>query len=286
MYKNVIARITGTCWAILPEKMSEIMAFLDSKINATITAADIEAAINRRATKFKNVRGDVAVIPLYGVMSQKINMMSEFSGGTSTEMFGAAFDEAISNPSYGAVVIDVDSPGGSVYGTTELSKKIYEARGKKPIIAVVNSLMASAATWVASAADEIVITPGGEAGSIGVLAVHVDQSQAEEKIGLKTTIIRAGKYKAEGNPHEPLSSEAIESMQSSVDAYYEMFTADVARNRGTTVGKVKSDFGQGRVMGAQACIQCGLVDRIATLEQVLNDIRPQGPSKAKRKAQS
>lgn len=280
MYENIIAGITSTCWAIMPQKMSEILSFLDAKINAQ----EIHVA-KRNATQFTNVRGDVAVIPLYGVISQKMNLMSEFSGGTSTELFGRAFDEAVANPKYSNIVIDIDSPGGNVYGVTELANKIYEARGKKKITAVSNSLMASAAYWIGSAAHEIIITPGGEAGSVGVLAVHIDQSKAEENFGLKTTIIKAGKYKAEGNPHEPLSAEATENLQSSVNAYYDMFTSDVAKFRSATQGDVKANYGQGRVMNAKDAVASGIADRIGTLEHVLTQMKPQGRSKAKARAE-
>lgn len=286
MYKNIIHGITSTSWAIMPEKMSEILSFLEAKINCDISAEDVEAAINRRASKFKNIRGDIAMIPLYGTIFQKAGLMSNFSGGTSTEAFGQAFDSAVANPQFGAIVIDVDSPGGNVYGVTELANKIFnanKANGGKPVIAVANSLMASAAYWIASAADEIVITPSGEAGSIGVLAVHTDQSKAEEEAGFKTTIVRAGKYKAETNPHEPLTEDAMGNLQGSVNAYYDMFTGDVAKFRGKTQAEIKGGYGEGRVLNARAAISAGLVDRIATMEQVIADVLP--PKNTKNKAQ-
>jgi signal peptide peptidase SppA len=261
-------------WAILPEKFDAIMDFLSTKIaGISLTAEQIEAA-TKRATKFKDIRGNVAVLPLYGVVSQKMNLMSAFSGGTSTELFGAWLDDAIKDDSVGAIVLDVDSPGGNVYGVSELSQKIYNARGKKPIIACVNSLCASAAYWIASAADEIVITPSGEVGSIGVLAVHTDQSKAEETAGFKTTIVKAGKHKVEANPHEPLSDEARDFLQARVDEYYDMFTADVARNRGVSVEKVKGGMGEGRVVGANDSIKLKMADKIGTMEQILKDLAP------------
>ena len=133
--------------------------------------------------------------------------MSNYSGGTSTDIFGAWFDEAMADKSVTSIVLDVDSPGGSVYGVSELARKIYQSRGKKPIIAVANSLMASAAYWIASAADEIHVSPGAEVGSIGVIAVHVDRSENNAKEGFNVSYITAGEYKAEGNPDAPLSED-------------------------------------------------------------------------------
>lgn len=284
MYDAIFQGISGTAWAILPEKMDEILAFLDARQYGPIDAEKIEAAINRRATKFKNVKGKIALLPLQGVISQKMNLMSNYSGGTSTDIFGQWFDSAIADASIGAIVIDTDSPGGNVYGTQELSQKIFNARGKKPIVAVVNSMMASAAVWIASAADEIVVTPGGEIGSIGVLSVHTDVSKAEENEGRKTTIIKAGKYKAEGNPYEPLDEEAYTAIQSRIDAYYDAFVSDMSRNRG--VSKTDAKFGEGRMFGAKDAIAMGLADRVGTLEQVIDDLGTKTQGKSARLARA
>jgi signal peptide peptidase SppA len=278
-YPAIINAVSNTAWAIMPEKLEAILDFLSTKVaGITLSEADIEAA-TKRATKFRDIRGNVAVLPLQGVVSQKMNLMSAFSGGTSTEQFGAWLDDAVKDDSVGAIVLDVDSPGGSVAGVTELSSKIYNARGKKPIIACVNSLCASAAYWIASAADEIVVTPSGEVGSIGVLAVHTDQSKAEEQAGFKTTIVKAGKYKVEANLHEPLNDEARAALQSRVDEYYDMFTSDVARNRGVSQEKAKTGMGEGRVVGANDAVKTKMADKIGTMEQILKDLAPRQKAK-------
>jgi len=244
--------------------MDEIMALLNSRITG-----EIDAEYQAARSSASNRGGAVAILPLYGVVSQKVNLMVQYSGGTSTEMFGQWFDEAMADSSISSIVLDVDSPGGSVYGIAELSRKIYNARGKKPIIAVANSLMASAAYWVASAADEIHVSPGGEVGSIGVIAVHVDRSGANEKAGIKVNYVTAGDYKAEGNPDEPLQDEALGYMQSRVNDYYSMFVSDVARNRKVSTSEVLSKFGQGRVVGADMAIKQGMADKKSSFEFVL-----------------
>ena len=272
-YTKIINAVYGSAWAIQPEKLEAILDFLRYKADdGILSEEEIEKVMATRSVRSSRVSGQVAVIPLVGTISQRIGMMAESSGGISTERFARNFDEAMANKSVGAIVIDTDSPGGSVYGVSELSNHIYSARGTKPIVAVSNSLMASAAYWIGSAADEIVVTPGGEVGSIGVLSVHTDISKAEEEMGIKYTIVKAGKYKAEGNPHEPLSDEALTEYQSRVDEYYDMFVGDVARNRGTSKNKVLNDFGQGRVVGASQAVAAGMVDRVATLDKVITDI--------------
>jgi signal peptide peptidase SppA len=243
--------------------MDEIMFMLNSRMEGI----DSEFAVVERKTIRSAAK--TSILPLYGVISQKMNLMSEYSGGTSTELFGKWLDDSIADKSVGAIVIDVDSPGGSVYGVSELSRKIYNARGKKKIIAVANSLMASAAYWIASAADEIHVTSGGEVGSIGVIAVHVDRSEANKSAGLSVSYITAGKYKAEGNFDEPLDKEAKDYIQSRVDDYYSMFISDVARNRKISSAEVASKFGQGRVVGADMAIKNGMADKKSSLDWVL-----------------
>ena len=266
-YSQIISGVTNTAWAILPSKMDEIMCLLEKKVVGI--DGEYKSAIKRSTT----VKTKTAILPLQGVISQKMNLMTHYSGGTSAEIFGSWFDDAMADPAVSRIVMDVDSPGGSVYGIAELSRKIFNARGSKPIVAVCNSLCASAAYWIASAADEIHITPGGELGSIGVIAVHVDQSEANKQAGLNVSYITAGKYKAEGNQDEPLDKEARDHMQTRVDEYYRMFVNDVARNRGTSSAEVIKSFGQGRVFGADTSIKHGMADKKSTIDHVLSGAR-------------
>lgn len=267
---------------------SVFMAIMESNLSSIITirqsvnveGVDIEDAINRRATKFKNVKGKVVTVPLNGYISHRPSIYSALGMETSSETFAGWIEDLANNPSVGAIVLDIDSPGGTVSGLTGISDKIYSLRGRKPIIAVVNDLMASAAYFIGSAADEIVANPDSLTGSIGTIGIHLDWSSALEQQGVKATIIKAGKYKGEGSPYEPLSDEAKVDWQAMIDQYYESFVSAVAKNRGIAASKVKSDFGQGRVFKAQKAKEVGMIDRIATMEQVLTDLLPKGKSKS------
>lgn len=261
--------------AIMPERLSEVLAAREHLI---IEGIDIAAAINRRATKFKDIKGKVVTIPLYGYISHRPSIWSAMGFETSSETFGQWMDALAANADVGAIVIDIDSPGGTVSGLTGVTDKIFSLRGTKPIVAVVNDLMASAAYFIGSAADEIVADPDSQTGSIGTIGIHLDWSAALENEGIKPTIIKAGKFKGEGNPYEALSDEAKADWQAMVDEYYGKFVSAVARNRGITAAKVKSDFGQGRVFMAQKAKSVGMIDRIATLEQVISDLLPKGKS--------
>jgi signal peptide peptidase SppA len=259
----------------MPEKMEIIIQVLNNKLVGGPVDENIEIEARKRASKFRDVRNDIGVIQILGTITNRASAFQCWSGGTSTMAIGSMLDQAVADPTIGAIILDVDSPGGSVAGVTELSSKIFNARGKKPIIAISNSLMASAAFWIASAADEIVVTPSADIGSVGVIGVHTDTSEADEKAGIKTTFVTAGKFKGEGAM--PLTDEGLSAMQERVNEFHDMFVTDLARNRGVSENKVRNDFGQGRVMGASAAIANKLADRIGTFEQVVEDI--QKPSK-------
>ncbi len=268
-YANIINAVCSTVWAIMPEKLDAILAFLSAKSGVGFfSEAEVEIE-TKVATTAKNIKGKVALLPLVGTISQRIGSLNHASGGVSTDEFGAWFDSAVADNEIGAIVIDTDSPGGNVFGVQELSQKIFNARGTKPVIAVVNSLMASAAYWIGSAADEIVVTPSGEVGSIGVIAVHTEVSEADKKAGFKTTVMTAGKYKGEANPYEPLKVEAKTAIEGRLEDFYGQFTKDVARNRGVKQLDVIKGFGQGRVVGADEAVNQGMADRVATFESVI-----------------
>lgn len=237
--------------------------------------AQVEAAKAARASRAKsstNIGSGIAVLPLYGVMAQRANMADDVSGsgGTSTQAFTAALRDAMDDDSVGGIIIDIDSPGGSVFGTGELAAEIFNARGKKPIYGYVNSLCASAAYWTGAQCAQLFITSGGQAGSVGVYMQHIDESAAMDKAGYKAEFISAGKYKVEGNSLAPLDDDARASLQKTVDAYYTSFTSAVAKGRGVPVASVRSGFGEGRCLLAQDALSAGMVDGICTFDEVVS----------------
>lgn len=224
--------------------------------------ADGERKVQPRLPK---VNGAVAVIPIQGVITKRGGWFSD-----GTDRVSRTLDAAMASKAVGGIVLDIDSPGGSSYGLQEFADKIYSLRGAgKPIVAIANPLAASAAIWAGSAADQFIVTPSGDVGSVGVWSLHIDYSAAMEAEGVKPTFIFAGKYKVEGNPYEPLTDEARAEMQRSVDETYSDFTTAMARNRGVTRAKVLADFGEGRVLSAARAKAAGMVDRIASLDEVL-----------------
>lgn len=277
-YAHVLRAVGSQPWAILPEQLDIIVDVLTMRAAGEhFSEQELEQRIGaarrpQRAPVAGEQGGGVAVIPIHGTIIPKANMLSEISGGTSIAGLRSMFREAMASSQVGAIVLDIDSPGGMVDQVPEMAAEIRAARGPKPIIAVANTTMASAAYYLGSQADEVVVTKSGRVGSIGVLSIHEDRSKAEEGRGVASSIISAGKFKAEGNPFEPLSNEARQHLQKMVDTFYGMFTNDVARARGVEVSAVRDGYGQGRMELARDAVKVGLADRVDTLEGVVTDL--------------
>ena len=267
---RIVHALLGMAWAVEADKLAAIAEFIS--IRAVLAQPIPSDALEKYAAAprpLASVRDSVAVLPLHGVLGHRLNLMSAMSGGTSTEQLGRDLDSLAADPSVSAIVLDIDSPGGTVAGTPELAAKITAARSSKPVIAVANARAASAAYWLASQASELVVTPSGEVGSIGVVGMHRDMSKALEQEGIATTLIAAGKYKTEGNPFGPLSEEARAAFQQTVDDAYGQFVSAVAVGRKVDEQQVRDGFGQGRMVGARAAVRQGMADRIATLDETV-----------------
>jgi len=320
-YERILRAFAQTPFALMPEKAREIMAFLELKSTGAVLSheevarrigrepgarvarpimslVDIETGIEaafpsdhdgpaaqKPDASTAKATGNVAVINVFGVINQRASgdMSTE---SASTEKVGAAMRAALAAPDTKALVLNIDSPGGSVYGVAELGAEIMRLRGSKPIVAQANSLMASAAYWIGSACDELVCTPSGEVGSIGVYGVHQDWSKAYEDLGVAFTLVKAGKFKAEGVDFAPLGDEAAAYMQKRVDEYYGQFVRAVAKGRGVPESEVRNGFGEGRVVGASEAVKLKMADRVGTLSDTLARLGVKGSPAAPARAAS
>ncbi len=248
--------------------LARLMMF-DAQPSATLEA--MVAAATERSAQSSKTNGATGIIPIRGTISQhaKGDISGFAVGGAATDEIAAALDTLLADDAVSKIILDIDSPGGTSYGVTELAQKIYDSRGQKPIIAVANSLAASAAYWIGASADRFYITPGGIVGSIGVYAIHQDVSKMAEDLGVKTTLISAGKYKTLGNQFEPLNEEALAHIQARVDDVYGQFLADVARGRGVAASVVRGGYGEGDVLTAKAAKAEGMVDGVMTFDAVV-----------------
>jgi signal peptide peptidase SppA len=283
MYPRIVLEFVGSAWALHGLKFEAIAAFIGTKAAGGRIPDDVRADYRAQRDELmaritqtqedaaRRSDGKIALIPVYGTLAQRMTPMMEMSGGMSTQMLGQAFRSALHDDRVSAIVFDIDSPGGTVAGTGELAAEILQSRGAKPIVAVANSMMASGALWIGAMADEVVITPGGEAGSVGVYRIHEDVTKALEKDGIKPTIVRSSQspFKIEGSGLEPLTAGAQDHMQQSVDQAAEVFIRSLADARRKTLTHVRENFGQGRMLSASEALAAGMVDRIDTLEHTL-----------------
>jgi signal peptide peptidase SppA len=249
--------------AINPARWGDVV----NAYRADAPSEPFAAALRAAAVSSQAPPEGVAVVRVHGVITKGTTMMSLLLGGTSMETLSAVLQELRTDRSVRTIVLDFDSPGGGVYGVDETAEVIADISKRKPVVAYVSGMCASAAYWLASACDRIVATPSAEVGSIGVYAIHFDESGAFAKEGIVPTLVKAGEHKAEANPYNPLSDEDRAAMQSRIDAYYAMFTKRVARGRRVSVDQVRGDaFGAGRVLGASDARSSGMVDATGTFE--------------------
>lgn len=285
-YARVIAEVEAHPWNIRPE-MLPIIAGVIARAEklATDPTPELEAehrdAVQAAVANRKNLPqprvGSVAIIPVHGVLSPRATAFSDMSGMTSYDRLSQQLHEAVNDKGVRNIVLDIDSPGGSVAGNQEIAAEIMRARTKKPIIAQAQYLAASAAYQIASAATEIVAAPSAQVGSIGTYSIHNDLSKALDQFGIKRTYISAGSGKVDGNETEPLSEPARARRQKAVNEAYDAFVATVARGRGngTSESKIRDTWGA-HIYGAREGKDLGLIDKIATLDQTLERLLEPG----------
>lgn len=265
-------------WAILPDRLEEIQAVYATHMRGEkIDVAAIEAKIGRplanEARRYEVADG-VAVVPMVGVVAQRMNLFMQISGGVSSQLLARDLREAAADPAVTAIVLAIDSPGGTVAGTPELADVVRQISEQKTVVAWTDGTMASAAYWIGAAADAIYISSDVvQVGSIGVVATHTDVSRAREAMGVKTTEIVAGRYKRVASELAPLSEEGRAVIQAQVDQLYETFLNAVARYRGVSAERVHAEMADGRLFLGKMAMTAGLVDGVSTLDALVANLR-------------
>lgn len=252
MKPEVLARITAEPWAI----MDAFLPYVD------VTGAAGAKEVETRKMDRSGSKKSIAVMKMSGVFDKG-------GWGLDTDRARVIFNGYARDENIGGILMHIDSPGGSAFGVEEFAADILDARKSKPVVAVADGMMASAAYWIGASASKLVATPSSLLGSIGVYMMHVDASKMLEEQGVKATFIYAGKFKTEGNPFEPLSDAGKEHTQSIVDAYYTKFVKAVSKGRGASVSTVQKEFGQGRVVTAEESVGLGMADEIGSVESAL-----------------
>lgn len=279
-YPHLFSRLFNTPLLLTLDKAAVIEAVFRSRLDAipqTIAELSdvkpvIEAATlpgGRPSKPYSMTEGGIALLPVMGTLVQRSSWMDAASGMTGYPSIASKLDAALNDPDVKGILLEVDSGGGEASGVFDLADKIFAARDQKPIWAIANEQAYSAAYAIASSAEKLVLPRTGGLGSIGVIALHVDQSAKNEKAGLTYTAIHAGAKKNDLTSHKPLSDGARADLQAEIDRLYGLFTDTVARNRGLSVDVVKAT--EAGLMNPDQAVASGFADSVATLEQTIAD---------------
>lgn len=252
-------------WLMLPDALDSLMTIADRQGDPEALEARLGRPLdNSRAV---TLRDGVAVIPVAGPIMRYANLFTRISGATSTQELATDLQAALDDPKVRAIVLNVDSPGGEATGINELADMIHAARGKKPIKAYVGGTGASAAYWIASAADEVVVDDTALLGSIGVV---VEVAVRKEADGIKCYTITSSNAP---NKRPDLDTEQGRAeIAKSIDALAEVFVAKVARNLAVEPEDVPAMGDHGGLRVGAAAVGAGLAHRLGSLESLIAEL--------------
>lgn len=252
-------------WAIRSEEDLRLILDIAGRVHIPDLEA-VEAARGERLpeTVRASLRNGVASIPIVGPIFRRANLFTRVSGATSIETTATDLRAAIENRESRAIILNIDSPGGTVNGTNELAKMVRRASQEKPIVAYVSGQGASAAYWIASAAGAIFADETAALGSIGVIGTVIDNKDKREVTFVSSQTPRK---------RPDLSTEEGQAqLQTRVDKIAQIFIDQVAQNRGVPADIVARDFGQGDVLSGADAKAAGMSDGISSYEEVLADL--------------
>lgn len=258
-------RIAGEPWAITETALHTILE-IAARENESPQAVAAKLGRNLQNTYSVTERDGVAIIPVTGPLFRYANLFTMISGASSYELIARDFTTALENPQIKGIILDIDSPGGEVNGVSELSNMVFAARGKKPVVAYASGDAASGAYWIASAADEIVVSETSALGSIGVVGMYQGKSgKSAEAVEIVSS----------QSPHkrlDPTTDDGRSRLQIRIDSMADVFIETIARNRNVSAENVQNHYGGGDVMIGAKAVSAGLADRIGSLEGLIAEL--------------
>ena len=280
---NVLEQLGGRYWFATDEMVNSSQAALKNTTAAEL--ADMRARLGDQSEgdgqedlpfRAANLDADsgIATVKIHGAITRRPSSLSLFFGGTSTEELTQAFRAMAGDERVKGVVLDVNSNGGSVQGVEMATEALRELSAVKPVKAIANDNMNSAAYHIASAADDITVTPSSTIGSIGVYAMIVNQSEALEEAGIDVRFVRAGEFKARPNSWEQLTEEDVQLVQKNVNKFYEDFVGAVQTNLGLDRDEALA-LADGSVEIGSNAIDRGLANHQGYLTTVLDEMKQQ-----------
>ena len=255
-------------WCVEPTRFSQACGMVNLlDLRAHVTAQEPKRAVSGIGRKFDTVAGSIAVIDIQGTLTKA---GSSLGGGGTIEM-RQAIRQANEDKSISGIVLNIDSPGGTVSGTSDLANEVTNSA--KPVVAYVEDLCCSAAMWVASQCDEIYANNATAlVGSIGTFMGLYDVSKAFENEGIKAVVIKAGEFKGGGFPGSKITDGQIAEWQKVIDATQTQFTAAIAKGRGMSL-QAAGRLATGSCFMAEEATRLRLIDGIKTFDEVVAGMR-------------
>lgn len=249
---------------------SALASKLDAKIKAKGNVSgfmSIMELINGR--KPMEVRDGVAIIHVSGALSRNVDILDNMLGDTGYEQITAELSQALANPEVSAILMNIDSPGGAVVGCEECADAVKMASQSKPVVAISDTMMASAAYWIASAADAVYATKSALVGSIGVIAKVVDVSSRLNQAGIKVETFTPdyADLKGAGDSMTPMTRTQRNWYQSFIEELGAAFRGVVRANR----GEVPDSAMRGQVLTGLKAKEANLIDEVAGFTEAYAD---------------
>lgn len=268
-FANCARKLYCEPWAILPQMHARIVEIFQKRLDGMPSDFEMPDCECEDARAFDVIDG-VAIIPIKGVISKEISDMERMSGAVDLEDTEAMLSEALVRDDVQAIVLRINSPGGTISGVPEMADLIAQATQKKAVVAFADGLMASAAYWLACGASAIYAGKSSEVGSIGVYIAMLDESKAYEMAGEKRELIKSSDtpYKAAGYPGTSLTPDQRKQLQEQVDYLFGQFSSAITASRA-----VSSDAMQGQTFFGDQAVSVGLVDSVSTIAQAIQDAK-------------
>jgi signal peptide peptidase SppA len=269
------SRLYGTPLLIARPKLEVILGVVARKLAGDTLATPPPSRTDSGLGGDLQVQDGIAILPILGTLVRRSSYIGAASGLTSYHDIEAMAEAAFADPEVRAVLLEIDSSGGEAGGVFDLAQRLRQLAqtSGKPLWAIADEAALSAAYAIASAADRIWLTRTAEVGSIGVVAVHVDESVADAKAGLNYTFLHAGAHKVDGHPHAPLPASVAADIQADIEQLHRQFISLVAGFRRLTPEAVRDT--EARVYRGEAALQAGLADQIGTRAEAITALQRQ-----------
>ncbi|WP_265822530.1 S49 family peptidase [Geovibrio ferrireducens] len=261
---NILTALLDTQWMMSSAKLEQMYEIISAHKDGKIEAVRMKDGEPLKNTRKATVRGNVAIIPITGIIFRYANLFTHICGATAVSDVAKDLNAALENDEVTSIILEINSPGGEVAGIDELAEAIYAARAVKPIKAYAGATCASAAYYIAAAADEIIVNDMAELGSIGVVATICK--------GCSENVIEIVSSKSPNKRPDAETPEGRAQILRNIDKMADVFISKVAKFRGMTPEEIISAGDHGGLRIGTDAVAHKLADKTGSLESLINEL--------------